>query len=317
LSSHDKSILDLLIDPLKINEPASPQTTKFVKNIPWLYRYPQQQLSEWQMKIKSVVGYYASQSIRAEKELAQVEILPATEKRLITLADCYQKSAQEFAELAKMLTFSNAPQNEKGRAGGAEAPGAREGGTLDASQEIFFEKTPRQQTVMAYQDTLFRDWVWGQAEIEKQAEPLLPLLKGSKNWAVLGAGACGLPLYLHKNLKPESTLAIDINPVLFLPVQKLLSGQSFRCIEYPRIPRQSDFVAIEQELKPMSAEGFHLVFADAQNIEFKKDHLDLILTPWFIDIVPRSFFDLAAHLNQNLPKGGKWVNIGQLAFEKK
>ncbi len=312
------STLEFLIDPVNGGSAAGAHV-RSVQQIPWLYRYPDQQLLEWRMKIKSVAEYYSAQSERALRELQQIEILPATKDRLKRLREAFGKSHAEFSAYIHELNFdtvttaADVAPKILGETG-SPPPTSND----HKHQTLFFEKTPRQQTVMAYQDTLFRDWVWGQDEIRQQGDLLLPYLKNSQSWAVLGAGACGLPLYLHQNIKPRSTLALDINPVLFLPVQKLLAGESFKCIEYPRIPKSAADVAIEHVISPpqFKTENFHLVFGDAQNIEFKKDHLDTVITPWFIDIIPRAFSDLARHINQNLPICGRWLNIGQMAFEK-
>lgn len=273
---------------------------KSVAEIPWLFRYPNQALHEWRIKIKSVVDHYTNRSAQAKNELRKVELLKSTTVRLNILADAYQKSANEFSEILNKLHFKNMQSSN-----------------ALPFENVFFEKTPRQQTVMAYHDTFFRDWVWGENEISKQAEHLLPLLKDVHKILVLGAGACGLPLHLHRALSPQLTLAVDINPVLFLQVASLLSGEKIRTIEYPAIARDLKSVAIEHEILNSRLEpNFKLLFADAQNFETEQGSFDTVLTPWFIDIVPRPFQELVRHINQHLGLGGRWVNIGQMAFSK-
>lgn len=271
-----------------------------VGDIPWVFRYPQLQLYEWQIKIKSVVDYYQSQAIRAERELGKVDLPTATRHRLKVLAECYALSSKEYEKILSYLALTN-----------SSGPNQTE------FTKLFFNKTPRQQTVRAYHETFFRDWVWGKDELEKQCTLLAPLMKNTRRLLTLGAGACGLPLAIHKNLNLAQTLSVDINPVLMLQAKRLLCGETLNVVEYPQIPRESQFVAKKHQIAhTQKYDNFHMLFADGQNLETPAGTFDTILTPWFIDIIPRNFSDLAKHLNHNLSRGDKWLNIGLLAFEK-
>jgi hypothetical protein len=266
-------------------------------NIPWIFKNPELQISEWNQKLKSVIDFYGAQALRAEDELRQVHLSDATKDRLEQLKSAYLKASEVFEEYLSPLKNTE----EK----------------TSPFEHIFFEKVPRQQTVMAYHQTLFRDWVWGQNEIDKQLRVLKPYLNDTRNLLVLGAGSCGLPLTLHRSLTSLSnTLAVDINPVLFFTVQKLHS-QNFSVIEFPNQPLNLKDVSLSHEISSVAIpDNFHLIFADAQSLEFQTDVFDTLLTPWFIDIVPRPFTELARHLNQSLKKGGRWLNLGPLGFEK-
>lgn len=285
-----------------------PDNCPSVDDIPWAFRYPQLQLHEWRMKIKSVVDYYQAQATRAKKELGKIELPVSTQSRLKVLADSYSLSALEYSDiLSRLVIATDLNQNSQETQKKSTAK----------FTSLFFEKTPRQQTVRAYQDTFFRDWVWGESELQKQCEPLLPLMKNTKRMLVLGAGACGLPLVLHKNLNLEQTLAVDINPVLMLQAKRLMNRETLKIIEYPQLPKKSQYVSKEHSIESdCLVHNFHMLFADGQNLEVSEGAFDTILTPWFIDIIPRNFSDLAKHFNQNLSRGGKWVNIGLLAFER-
>lgn len=134
---------------------------------------------------------------------------------------------------------------------------------------------------------------------------------------VLGAGACGLPLELHKRLKSVETLAVDLNPVLLLTAKKLLSDQQLNLCEFPKIPVDSDDVAVSHQISgERMPDNFHMLFADGQGQCFQKEAFTTVVTPWFIDIISRDFRDFARHLNQAIGKGGHWINIGQLDFQR-
>lgn len=274
------------------------QITYFeTEGIPWVYCHPQQQLFQWRQKIKSVIDYYQNQALRADAELRKVDLLNCTKNRLELLKGAYLDCAKEISHLMTDVLENNAAPH--------------------VVESLFYEKVPRQQSAMAYHQTLFRDWAWGKKEIEIQAEAIIDFFKNTKNLLVLGAGSCGLPYYLHQNLKIENTLAVDINPLLLLPAQKLISGEKITLTEFPTVPALLKDVAVKQSLSSDKyTQGFHFLFADAQSVDFKPDSFDTILTPWFIDIVPRDFRELARQINHSICKDGTWVNIGQLGFEK-
>ncbi len=266
--------------------------------IPWLYRNANEQMLQWRAKIKSVADYYLNQSERASKELGVVDLLPSTKIRLEILNKSYQKNAEIFFSYFKKID-------------------GKDTASLNEIEKVYFEKVPRQQTVKAYHETIFRDWVWGKNEIEKQAQIIEPFINGGGNMLVLGAGACGLPLKLHQDYKFKNTLAVDINPVFLMTVQELLSNQTVTLIENPLIPKNMSDVSLEHKIQfSQKIKGFHLLLADAQSLNTKKEVFDTVLTPWFIDIVPRNFRELARHINQSLKKGGQWLNIGLLDFHR-
>ena len=262
--------------------------------IPWIYRSPELQISQWKNKIQNVANYYTERSKLTQNELRGVDLLKSTQTRLSELEKAYLDSANKFNELAGQFTTHE---------------------PVGLTEKSFFEKVPRQQTVMAYHQTLFRDWAWGQKEIEIQLSHIKDYFKNTQKLLVLGAGACGLPIALHNSTQIESTLAIDINPVLLSTVAQMLNGKAQDWIEFPTLPLQN--CAVHHQLQiPKIRSGFHLALADAQDLAINDDFFDGLLTPWFIDIVPRDFCELAAHFNLCLKRGGTWVNIGPLAFEK-
>jgi hypothetical protein len=44
--------------------------------------------------------------------------------------------------------------------------------------------------------------------------------------------------------------------------------------------------------------------------------VDLVVTPWVVDILPENFHAFAARVNGLLKPGGRWVNFGSLAFSQ-
>jgi N2227-like protein len=268
--------------------------------IPWVYKNPHRHVLEWRYRIKAVIDHYKNQSQKAEGELRKLDLLESTLRRLELLKNSYQVSANSFETL--LAPFMTDDQKQP------------------SIENLYFEKVPRQQTLTSYYQTVFRDWAWGQNEIAQQGAQILPHLKNCENLLILGGGACALPLFLHENLSTKNTVVVDINPLLFFTAKKIIEGEPLQLIEYPKVPTSTKDIAVTHNLKSKTQlhkiDNFHMLFADALDLTFKPETFDAILTPWFIDIVPRNFRDLAKYMNQFLTKGGRWVNIGQLGFER-
>ncbi len=278
--------------------PAAKKSFMNIDEIPWVFHRDQETLLQWEIRISSLIDYHKNLAELASAELRYVGLLKSTQVRLEQLHAHHKLEAQYLSELNRDLLSKT--QND----------------LPDVIKALFFEKVPRQQTANAYAQTVYRDWAWGEKELEAQANFLKPQLTSTKNLLVLGAGACGLPAHLHKTLKFENTLAVDINPTLLSTAKHILQGKDLELIEFPKIPIESKFTALKHSVKGRKLNNFHFVFADAQDLAIQPGTFDTVLTPWFIDIVPRSFKDLAAKMNQHLSIGQKWVNIGLLGFEK-
>lgn len=278
--------------------PAAKKAFMNIDEIPWVFHRDQENLLQWHTRVTSLIDYHKILSERTAGELRQVDLLKSTRIRLEQLQQHHVMQVQHLTEINRDLLTKVTN----------DLP--------DIIKTLFYEKVPRQQTANAYAQTVYRDWAWGEREIAAQAELLRPQLDSTKNLLVLGAGACGLPAHLHKTLKFDNTLAVDINPILLSTAQHILQGKDLELIEFPRIPVESKYAAMKHSVKGQKLNNFHFVFADAQDLALKPGAFDTLLTPWFIDIVPRTFLDLAAKMNQHLSNGQKWVNIGLLGFEK-
>lgn len=267
-------------------------------SVPWIFKNPHEQILQWRYKIASVSDSFEAESLRATDELRKVDLLPSTKIRLENLSKACVESKSYFANLRKDLDVL-APE-------------------IAQNQKVYFEKVPKQQTLLAYHDTVFRDWVWGQNELDLQADFFKACLKDTKKLLVLGAGACGLPATIHQRQGSIETLCVDINPVLLQTVKKLVAGEDVYLVEYPKVPVELKYAAVHHKISAqnLKLQNFHLALGDAQSLEFKAESFDTVLTPWLIDIVPRDFREFCRHLNQSLPKGGRWLNIGLLDFRK-
>ncbi len=188
----------------------------------------------------------------------------------------------------------------------------------DALLEAIQDRIPSSQFIGKYINNIFRDWAWGEKEIEAAVKhwlPLFPKTEGLK-FIFLGAGSCRLPLEIHKKLKPEFSIATDINPLLLTVADKLIKGEKIELVEFPQPVIEAKNVAIEHTLQNSldKTDNFHLVYADAINSPFKEKAFDVVATPWLIDILPISFQETAIRINNSLKDGGFWLNSGPLSY---
>ncbi len=180
-------------------------------------------------------------------------------------------------------------------------------------------RVPGEGIATAYFAQIHRDWGWGTGEPEAALEILLDVLgdRRPRRMLVLGAGACRLPVDLHRAAGIETTLALDINPVPFFVARRMIAGETLTLTEFPRCPRDSQRVAVERTLRNSNAgaEGFHLLFANGLEPPVPDASFDLVLTPWFIDQVPKDLATLIPTIHRVLRKDGAWLNHGPLLYQ--
>ena len=160
-----------------------------------------------------------------------------------------------------------------------------------AQQQSLADVEPRLDEPLAatrYSEHLFRDWVWGEAELGRTLSLLAPQLTGSiQRLAVLGAGTARLAFDLARHASVGEVVALDLNPLPFLVTDRLLRGEPVDLIEFPLVPRQLEHTAIARRLEPpaVPVDNLRLVWADAVWLPFTDGSLDVVVTPWFIDVV--------------------------------
>jgi len=177
--------------------------------------------------------------------------------------------------------------------------------------------------VVEYIGYLYRDWGWPSAGYEENAPALAELarLLGGRalgRTLVFGAGACGLAYELHIRHGASVTVAIDIDPYLLVIGERIVRGQSvslteasLKWIEGSDLSRRWRLTAGHGPLAP---DAFHCVFADGVAPPFAAQSFDTLVTPWFIDQVPRDLPAFIRMLGELLRPGGCWLNQGPLVY---
>jgi hypothetical protein len=191
---------------------------------------------------------------------------------------------------------------------------------MPAFFEHFTGKGDKAPALLEHFANLHRDWSWGGAENSASLETITSLLPPGYavgKLLVPGAGACRLAYDLHQQLKPEATIATEVNPLLFLCAKRILSGGTLNLYELPSLPVDSASYAVKRELRaPAGAVkgDFQLVLSDMGVPCFNPGAFDTIVTSWFIDVVPFDIRVLFPILNSLLKPGGLWINLGPTMY---
>ena len=273
-------------------------TYPVINDIPWLLPNPEHSLLDWGAKLNHFNQTLLSEIQILESESRKVE--GPTLTRLERLLNAKKRFVHCVGELLKPVVNVQIARKT----------------IYDALRD----RAPSTQNLLSYEANLYRDWVWGDEENTLTKNLIEPQFqqKAVGKLLILGAGAGRLALDLHQTLAPEITVATDINPLLMMSVKHLLDGKELVIDEFPLQPKNTEFVAIEHQIKGLECpENFHLVFGDANNPAFMPETFNTVFTPWLIDIQPLVFGRFLRQLNQYLPVGGHWVNFGSLVFNQK
>lgn len=232
------------------------------------------------------------------QEAEDPDLLPRTRQRLLRVADGFE------AQLAAVDALFEPLERDADLLPSMAIPSRPEPGTQAAILECY--------------EHLFRDWVWGQRECELSLGLLQAALPQGLpgRVAVYGAGAGRLAVDVHQTLGPARTYALDVNPLPFLVVDRMLAGETVTLPEFPVDPSSDSEVVVARELAlPFPVrEGLSFMFADALRPPFAPGSLDAVVTSWFIDVARADVRQTAAVINRVLRPGGLWVNVGPLRF---
>jgi hypothetical protein len=160
----------------------------------------------------------------------------------------------------------------------------------------------------------------GYCENDPALAELARLLQGRElgRTLVLGAGACGLAYELHLRHGASETVALDIDPYLLVIGERVLRGETIRLTEASLKWIDASEIARQWHLKagsgPIGREAFRCVFADGVAPPFAEESFDTVVTPWFIDQVPRDLPRFFGTLRRLLRPGGCWLNQGPLVY---
>ena len=276
-----------------------------VNDIPWLFENPIASLNHNHAKILQLLVDAERQIAQYKKRLSAKEHSKKTKERIRSLI---QAEEHNFNVVRKLLSpfLSYKPH----QVDVLEALGAR---------------TAFSQRIDAYGNTVFRDWGRTEEEDEINHKALAFIestLPGSLNFqtlVILGPGAGRLPIDFARHFKPKISIACDLNPMLLLMAQEMYRGQKIEFYEIPNIPKNFENSTVKSKLsmKGEPPQEFYFLLADALRLPFAKESADIVLTPWFIDIIHQDLDHFLGQLNRVISTGGHWISFGPLHFDSR
>ncbi|MEQ8861528.1 MAG: methyltransferase domain-containing protein [Pseudomonadales bacterium] len=268
--------------------------------VPWLFADPGAAISDWKNRWTLAAERLRADLQRTERALAaNPPPRPSTRRRLQTLKAGYQAQQGYLEDLLEPLNLARGTSME----------------TLLALRT----RLPPSQGIFSYDANVYRDWCWGDAECAVARDAALQLLDGhsAQRVLVLGAGAGRLAYDLHQHSTAELTLAVDLNPLLAYVGHRVSHGATATLVEFPLAPRQPESAALERTLAAPAPTrpGLHFVLADALRVPFAGGSFDLVVTPWFLDVIDEPAEQVLRRINALLAEDGVWLNQGSVAFD--
>lgn len=263
---------------------------------------PDPQVWRWQVagRLDEYLEFTGARLEALRAEAMAPDLLSRTRQRLRTIAEALEVERNLFAELVGPL-----------RPGTSRLAWPRTASIPNAGA----------LALLGCYEHVFRDWAWGEHEskialgiakdllIAQQEDPLRRLV-------LLGAGAGRLAADLHGALELEHSVALDVNPLPLLVAERLVRGGELRAFEFPIAPLGAAQVAVPRHLRAATpfASALTFVFADGLLPPFRRNSVEAVLTPWFIDAVDADLRVTTAVINGILKPGGRWVSFGPLRF---
>ena len=292
----------LILEGSQLSSEDKSDSYPFCESIPWLFLNPTHTWAEWQARIAQAFKSIETEINELNLSIADKKVLSSTKNRLKSVLQGKNEQLKSLKDLLKPLLSRSLRQNIN-------------------LANAFWGKFPAQQQLLSYERNIFRDWAWNAEENEKTLQLFNKVWEKKKHGLgktlFIGAGSCRFPIDVHRLLKPELSIACDLNPYLLLVAQKMLTKQGTKFYEFPHPAVDIEQACVKHALKDPgpNLENFHLVFCDILKPPFKPGQFDTVITPWFIDIVQVDFKVLAKIINQLLKPGGSWLNLGPLLFD--
>jgi ubiquinone/menaquinone biosynthesis C-methylase UbiE len=270
----------------------------FINDIPWLFENPKTVAIDWTNRFNAHLQNLQNRYSTCQASLNDRSLMKLTRQRLQSLTEALQFQIKAINDLLQPLGVRSQPSSA----------------VNDLTNSVLSAK----QQAQTYGNNVFRDWAWSSQENKVHADLVGRSLtvRPDLNMAVLGSGAGRLTADLHNLWKCKKTVAVDINPLLTFISQKMTNGDSLDLIEFPASPLDSDHISVQQTLRAETkTEGIDHLFADAAAPPLADQSMDLVVTPWFLDILPQDADYVIREINRILKERGHWIYFGPYFFD--
>jgi SAM-dependent methyltransferase/uncharacterized protein YbaR (Trm112 family) len=273
-----------------------------IGELPWLFAEPRFALAEWRGRCGLQIQHLQREAGALSAARAAGQVSTLTGRRLESLAQAYLDQAARLRALLAPLGLDEASIGFE-------------------THQALGTRMPLDQGLTNYYVNIHRDWCWGRDENEAALNELRAASNGLAQFGrvlVLGAGAGRLAYDLHQASDASLTVASDFNPLLLFVAREMYAARDLQLYEFPIAPRQFADQAVLRPLRSpgVARAGLALVAADALQAPFMAGSFDVVVTPWFVDIINEPLDRTAGRVNNWLRPGGRWLNFGSLAFAR-
>jgi uncharacterized protein YbaR (Trm112 family) len=268
--------------------------------IPFLFAEPAASIGEWRSRLHMETQRLDHDEQRYAQALEKNSLAEPTRRRLELLARASADNAERLQSLLEPLHISEL--------------------TTDYPTYLALRtRLPGNQGLNTYYNNIHRDWCWGEEENKTSVDIVTAALgEVTGTTLVLGSGGSRLAYDLHRQGRPDLTVALDFNPMLLLLAKRVMQGKPVELWEFPLAPKSIEDYAVLRTLaapEPVD-DRFCFIIADALRAPFLPGSFDTIVTPWLCDILPEDFAVFGARINRLLKTGGRWLNFGSMTFDR-
>lgn len=295
----NSKIYDILCCPetgeqlsLKNNELSCNENTYPILNdIPWLFKKPEQAFLEWASKIQTYFKLEESQ-LNDIYNSNKSEVNALTAQRVELILKARKTNLEDMYSRLKIFTEVQA-----------------------------IDTVPDTQQIHSYFDLVFRDWIPENKELLSYIEYIQGLLTTKvQNVLILGSGAGGLSYNLAKSNSHINFVSFEHNPYLSFLSHDLISGRDARLYQYTNHPTSITQTAREHLLKndeESKIVNHQNILGTFPDLPFRKKSFDLVIAPWFLDIIDFNLSDSLNIISQFLSSNGTLAFYGPANFHKK
>ncbi len=267
-----------------------------VSSIPFLHREAEAHIAGWRQRLHDFIAGSEETRHLVLAQLAGDAVVAPTRRRLQALHEVMGLHRDRLVALMRDAGITPEPRTVPDRAA-----------------------VPSEGRLTSYYHQIHRDWGWDadNDEARDASDTVMRVLDAAGagdlgTTLVLGAGACRMSYDLRG--RARQIIALDLNPLPFLVAQRLFRGETVSLYELPNRPRDSHTVFADRALRAEPTDRLWLLFADGLTPPFADHSLDTVVTPWFIDQIPRDGATLIPEIHRVLRPGGRWLNFGPAVY---
>jgi ubiquinone/menaquinone biosynthesis C-methylase UbiE/uncharacterized protein YbaR (Trm112 family) len=253
------------------------------ENIPWLFKNPEHSYLEWATKIE---GFIDEESIYI-KHLNSLHDLASDKLRKKRYSQLIEAKTKNLNVITETLNVFLGQKH--------------------------IRLMPSNQQIHSYFQLIFRDWVWDTTEMKTYIEYINNSIPdfSNKKVLILGAGACALGQTLAHQHKSAQFISTDHNPFLIMMAKKIMNKEKVELYNYSFFPKTLELTNTKYEIQlPSTVENHHQVLSSFPDLPFKENSFDLIIAPWFLDILELDFNTAHQQCLKYLSAEGHFICIG-------